>query len=140
MMEFPVSSLERFICRGAILHSDMFEDIDHGKFFVIAGVSANFVAGFFYVNSNVSRHIFAKPEQLQLQFFMKKDDYPFLKYDSFVCGSSLIKMPREHIAQSIAGGRTSFVGSMKESDMDGLLQAVRDSRLFSQREKRDFFS
>lgn len=50
-MELPVEVYNEIIERGAIHHSDIFADIDHGKFFVIIGVDENYVAGFFYYNS-----------------------------------------------------------------------------------------
>ena len=39
------------IKRGAIPHSETFDFVDHGKFFVIMGVSHGEVAGFFFINS-----------------------------------------------------------------------------------------
>ena len=41
------------IKRGAILHSETFDFVDHGKFFVIMGVSHGEVAGFFFINSGI---------------------------------------------------------------------------------------
>lgn len=34
-MDIPNSLLEKQIDRGTILHSTMFKNIDHGKFFVV---------------------------------------------------------------------------------------------------------
>ena len=135
----PFKVLEQNICRGAILHSDIFEDIDHGKFFVIMGISHDFVAGFFYINSNIHSALFNKPSQLAMQYLVKKVDYPFLRYDSFVCASSLIKIKRKDLARSIAEGRTCFVADMKPSHMDELREAALHSTLFSKAEKREFF-
>ena len=39
MMELPESLIESSITRGVILHSTGFENIDHGKLFVIMGVN-----------------------------------------------------------------------------------------------------
>lgn len=38
-MDIPSALIEIQIARGTILHSTMFQNIDHGKFFVIVGVS-----------------------------------------------------------------------------------------------------
>ena len=38
-MILPSSLHENFIKRGTILHSEIFEDIDHGKFFAVMGIS-----------------------------------------------------------------------------------------------------
>lgn len=83
-MEIPKSLIESKIDRGTILHSTMFENIDHGKFFVIVGVNADYVAGFFFINSNINIHIEDKQEQLDMQYPLRKADYDFLKYDSFL--------------------------------------------------------
>lgn len=53
-MELPVNLVSTLIERGQILHSDIFDDIDHPKFFVVIGVSDKEVAGFFYINSNIN--------------------------------------------------------------------------------------
>ena len=39
MMELPTSLIEHTIHRGTIIHSYGFTDIDHGKFFVVVGIS-----------------------------------------------------------------------------------------------------
>lgn len=86
-MEIPVSLLEHSIRRGTILHSTFFEEIGHGKFFAVMGISQDSVAGFFFINSNIHPAIFGKPEQLALQYPLKKEHYSFLKYDSFLCAT-----------------------------------------------------
>ena len=67
-MEIPSTLIELRIERGTILHSTMFENIDHGKFFVIVGISEEFVAGFFFINSKVNKHIEEKQAQLDMQY------------------------------------------------------------------------
>lgn len=37
-MELPSSLVASQIERGSIFHSTIFEDIDHGKFFIISGI------------------------------------------------------------------------------------------------------
>lgn len=66
-MEIPDSLIESKIDRGVILHSTMFENIDHGKFFVVVGINADYVAVFFFINSNINIHIKDKQEQLDMQ-------------------------------------------------------------------------
>lgn len=46
-MELPADLMNVFVERGQILHSDIFENIDHPKFFVIVGVTDDEVAGFY---------------------------------------------------------------------------------------------
>lgn len=71
-MEIPDLLIESKIDRGVILHSTMFENIDHGKFFVVVGINADYVAGFFFINSNINIHIKDKQEQLDMQYPLKK--------------------------------------------------------------------
>ena len=55
------------IKRGAILHSETFDFVGHGKFFVIMGVSHGEVAGFFFINSGINKWIQGKEEMLAMQ-------------------------------------------------------------------------
>lgn len=138
-MIFPASFHERFIKRGAILHSDIFEDIDHGKFFAVMGVTQNMVVGFFFINSNIHPIVMKCPEQLALQYLLRHSDYGFLRYDSFLCASAMRKFPIAKLAQSITDGQTTYVGELNEQDLDNILEACRESPLFRKSEKRQFF-
>lgn len=139
-MDIPANFIESNIRRGVILHSDMFEEIGHGKFFIVMGVTRDFIAGFFFINSNVHRSLLGKQEQLDLQYPLKHTDYDFLRYDSFLCASSLIKRHRNYIAQSILSGKTVFVGNLKEEHLDEVLKMVKESKLYSKADKERFFS
>ena len=138
MMDLPANYIETTISRGVILHSTMFADIDHGKFFVVIGVSEEEVAGFFFINSNINKSLENKPEQYAMQYPMRKCDYDFLCYDSFLCATRILKMPREKIAASIRDGVTTFIGNMIEEHLEELLESARHSRLFSKRDKQIF--
>lgn len=138
-MEIPTQLLSSRIERGTILHSTMFKEIDHGKFFVIIGVTATYVAGFFFINSRINKSIEAKEEQFAMQYPMKKCDYDFLKYDSFLCATRILKLPIESLAESIQAGMTIFIGEMKQAHMEELLANARRSKLFSKQEKTLFF-
>lgn len=138
-MELPGNLIEFGITRGTILHSTIFEEIDHGKFFVVMGVSEEYVAGFFFINSNIHPSLASKPEQLAMQYPMKKRDYPFLRYDSFLCATNVITKKRTDLAKSIEVGITTMVGTMKAVHISEVLEMVRESRLFSKMEKKKFF-
>lgn len=137
-MEIPSSLIESQIDRGTILHSTMFENIDHGKFFVIVGVNADYVAGFFFINSNVNIHIEGKQEQLNMQYPLKKEDYGFLRYDSFLSATRIEKIPRSKIVDTINIGITQIIGTMKQEHMDELLEKARESILFSKQQIKQF--
>ena len=138
-MDLPINLIESRITRGAILHSEMFEEIDHGKFFVIVGISGDSVAGFFFINSNIHPSLYRKPEQLALQYPMRQADYPFLRYDSFLCATNIITRKRSDLAKSIQNGISQIIGTLKPEHTEEILDAVRNSRLFSKHEKEQFF-
>lgn len=128
------------IRRGAILHSETFDFVDHGKFFVIMGVSHGEVAGFFFINSGVNRYIQGKDDMLAMQYPMRREDYGFLRYDSFLAAQELLKMPISKIESDMEGGRTVFKAFMKEEHVDEVLQMARRSKLFKPRDKKNFLA
>lgn len=137
-MDIPSSLIEFQLDRGCILHSTMFENIDHGKFFVIVGISQEYVAGFFFINSRVNIHIEGKQEQLNMQYPLRKKDYSFLHHDSFLCATKIEKIGRSKLAQTISDGTTTIIGNMKTEHMEELLEKARESRLFSRIQKKQF--
>lgn len=138
-MEIPSLLIESQIERGTILHSTMFENIDHGKFFVIVGVSEEYVAGFFFINSKVNIHIEGKQAQLDMQYPLRKQDYSFLHHDSFLCATRIEKIERSRLAETIASRVATIIGNMKNEHMDELLEKARESILFSKIQKKQFF-
>ena len=138
-MDLPSSLIASQIRRGSIFHSTFFEDIDHGKFFIIMGVDKDWVAGFFFINSGIHPTIMNKPEQLALQYLIKHKEYSFLRYDSFVEASGLILKSREEICRSIECGITEFKGTLNTEDLENILDMVRKSKLFSKKDKQRFF-
>ncbi len=137
-MELPLHLLKQRINRGTILHSTTFKDIDHGKFFLVIGVSEDKVAGFFFINSNINKALFSKQEQLDMQYSIRHSDYDFLSHDSFVCATGINKIPIERLAASIADGDTKVVAQMKEEHITEILEATRKSRLFSKKDKQQY--
>ena len=138
-MDIPVSLIESSICRGVILLSE-FDGIDHQKFFVVMGVSEKKVCGFFFINSNINPVIFNKQEQLDLQYPLMHRDYEFLKYDSFLCASSVIERKLTDISEGIKNGTTSIIGKIKEEHVTHVVEMVRASKVISERHKRLYFS
>lgn len=138
-MELPAILLDTLIYRGQILHSDIFENIDHAKFFVVIGVSSDSIAGFFYINSEINRFINNKDEQLLMQYPLFQCDYSFLSHDSYICATNIVKLPKSIIVESIKSKRTKAVASLQPEHLEAILQKVRNSRLFSKKEKNEFF-
>lgn len=141
-MDLPTELIEECcVSRGDILLTDIARQVsssDHSKFIVIVGVSEEYIAGFFFINSNINRCMVGKQEQLDMQYPMKKADYGFLKYDSFLCATKIFKIPRRAIAKSISNGTTRIKGRMKPEHMTEVLAHARASRLFSKKEKDTF--
>lgn len=138
-MELPADLMNVFVERGQILHSDIFENIDHPKFFVIIGVTDDEVAGFFYINSKINTKVNTKPEQLRLQFPISKEDYSFLSHDSYISATNVVTLPRYVLAQSIQTQRTLIIGQLLQNHMNEILEKVRTSKLFSKITKDKFF-
>lgn len=138
-MELPAILLDTLVYRGQILHSDIFENIDHAKFFVVIGVSSDSIAGFFYINSEINSFINNKDEQLLMQYPLFQCDYSFLSHDSYICATNIVKLPKSIIVESIKSKRTKAVASLQPEHLEAILQKVRNSRLFSKKEKNEFF-
>ena len=137
-MEIPVGAIADSIQRGDILLSE-FDGIDHRKFFVVMGVSEDKVCGFFFINSNIHPAIFNKQEQLDLQYPLLHRDYEFLKYDSFLCASSVIERRVEDISEGISNRTTQVIGRMKVEHIEDVVRMVRESKVISERHKKRYF-
>lgn len=138
-MDLPDQLLQQSIDRGSILLSDCFEDIDHSKFFVIIGVYDGMTAGFFFINSRIHPIIMSKQEQLAMQCPLRKKDYDFLRYDSFLGANELMTRPVSTLIESMKNGHTCIVGRLTDEDLSAVLEACRNSDLFSAKQKRHFF-
>lgn len=134
-MDLPTSLIIR---RGTILHSSIFEYIDHNKFFVIIGENEKEYVGFFFINSNINP-INRKPEQMKMQYLLRKVDYSFLSYDSFLCCTQVSTITKAKLEASIANGNTTVKGTLRQEHIDAVLILVRGSKLFSPAEKATFF-
>lgn len=128
------------IRRGTVFHSTIFEEIDHGKFFVVIGENDNELVGFFFINSWVNDFIQRKPEMAKLQFPIAQSDYNFLSHNSFLNCSALTTIDKRKLSDSIASGETTIKGQLTNNDIDAILGKVRESKLFSKIEKETFFA
>ncbi len=127
------------IKRGTIFHSDIFEKIDHGKYFVIIGENEEEYIGFFYINSRIHPSIESKPVLLNLQYLLRKEKYLFLRYDSYLACNNITKISKQKLSDSIIEGVSEIKGEIDSEDMDNILSLVRSSKIFSQKEKETFF-
>lgn len=138
-MDIPSEILSNGIERGTILHSDMFSMINHGKFFIIIGESKEYIIGFFFINSHINAMLERHKELMNLQYYLKCKDYKFLDHDSFVCATKILKISKSKLIDSIERRETKIIDILKEKHLEELLEMVRNSDVFSNNEKREFF-
>lgn len=130
---------EMLIRRGSVLLSNDIYGIDHPKFFVVVGVTEDKLIGFFFINSNINRHIENKPELFELQVILKPEDYPFLSHVSFLNAANLKEIELRSITTQMRDGVARLVGELKSEHMEEVLNACRGSKLFSPYVKDRFF-
>lgn len=138
-MELPIELYEKEVRRGRIIHSYNFENIDHGKFFVIIGVTQDSIVGFFFINSNINKYIQDKPDMMAVQYPLLKRDYAFLKHDSFICATEIEEIKKSDILDGIKNRSVVFVDDLRQEHLDDVLTMVRESKLFDKKEKEMYF-
>ncbi len=74
-----------------------------------------------------------------MQYLLRKSDYDFLRYDSFLGANELQTRQVSVLADSMQSGNTSIVGHLTDEDLTAVLEACRNSELFTAKEKRQFF-
>jgi hypothetical protein len=139
-MELNDALYGSMIKRGAIFISGAFRHINHPKFFVVMGENEAQEVGYFYINSNVNRHVALNPERMAMQMHIKHASYPdFLTHDSFISGHKLATMPKSELSAHLKSGAASYKGELVVEDLERLLCTVRKSKLFSDEEKETVF-
>lgn len=138
-MEIPENLIESVIDRGDIILSET-SLASHDKFFVVIGVSEDRICGCFFINSNIHKYIVGKQALLDMQYPIKSCDYNFLSYTSFINCANLIEIERSKFAKKLSDGTAKVIGRLKDDDIDSILWACRDSKLFSKMEKDKYFS
>lgn len=138
-MELPIELYEKEVRRGRIIHSYNFENIDHGKFFVIIGITQDSIVGFFFINSNINKYIQDKPDMMAVQYPLLKRDYAFLKHDSFICATEIEEIKKSDIIDGIKNRSVVFVDDLRQEHLDDVLTMVRESKLFDKKEKELYF-
>ncbi|OAV67235.1 hypothetical protein Barb6XT_01570 [Bacteroidales bacterium Barb6XT] len=113
--------MKQLLKRGAILHSDIFEEIGHGKFFVIIGEDENGYVGFFFINSGISEFVAKKPKLAELQYSVSSKDYTFLSYDSFVGCHDIKPISKAKLISSINAKKTTVKGKLTPNDLVAII-------------------
>ena len=125
--------------RGNILHSYEFEGIDHGKFFVIIGEDDNNYVGFFFINTNINISIKKIDEFYKMQMLVKKQNYSFLKHNSYIGAHEISLIEKSKLKRQINKGLAIFKDRLTKDDTELLLESLRNSDLYSEHEKNTFF-
>jgi hypothetical protein len=139
-MEIGDKLLELAVVRGAILHSEVFDFVDHGKLFIVLGEDEDKLVGFFFINSRISRYISRNPRFYAMQMEIKRSNYPnILDYNSFVGCHELMTLPKGDLVKQLKEGDVQIRGCLNGDDVNLMLEAVRDSDLFTEQQKATFF-
>jgi len=117
-----------------------FEGIDHKKFFIVAGISQDriFLCSI-YINSRIHPSVMQRQHLLELQIPLKKQNNPFLKYDSFANCSTPIPMESESLSVWISDESCKVIGSIHKPDLKFIIESLKNSGLLSEEEMELYF-
>ncbi|MBR0178707.1 MAG: hypothetical protein IJQ11_14935 [Bacteroidales bacterium] len=111
------------------------EEIDHDKFIVIAGVTHDKVlACTVLINSRINPYIMRRQKMLDCQVYVKSESYNFLSHDSFVnCAQPMIGS-----AAHFVGDEYKYCGLLNEPDLVQVRQSIVESGLLTDEEIESF--
>ncbi len=128
------------LSRGAVF-LNKFAEIDHPKFFVVAGLSQDKIyTCSFYINSNIHPALTKKQELLNLQVPIKGDKYSFLTHTSFVCCSTVLPVKTTNIHSWIINNTCSYKGQLDKDDLANVTSAIINSGLLTDEEIELYFN
>ena len=125
--------------KGDVLLKD-FQESDHLKYFVIAGMNEEkvFVCSVF-INSQIHPSLLKKPKLLGLQIPIEKNKNNFLRYDSYANCAYPIKLEGTQIASQINDGSCKIIGSIDAEDLTKIQNALKSSGLLTEEETELYF-
>ena len=109
------------------------------KFFVVVGEDADCIVGYFFINSNINRYVQRQKLLFDMQMQIKRSNYPFLAYDSFIGAHELKTISKTTLSNELQSGETQIKGRLTDDDLNRLLDFARSSDIFSQYEKDTYF-
>lgn len=120
---------------GAIFHGPM-EGVDHGKFYIIAGVSGDkYCICTVLINSDINQFIRKRPKLMAHQIPILHQNYTFLKYDSFInCGQ-----PFSTNSMLLQEDSFEFKDKLKSDDLDLVIKHIKESGALSEEQIDLFF-
>jgi hypothetical protein len=128
------------IKRGTIFHSYNFDDIGHGKFFVIVGENENNYVGYFFINSKINSNISRNQDFFSMQMPIRRSFYPdFLIKDSWVDLHEITTIPKNELSEQIKNNTMKYKGNLTKEDETLMLESLRSSKIYSKKHKDIFF-
>lgn len=112
------------------------EDIDHEKFIVVAGIAKDKVlVCSVFINSLINQYIQKRPKMLACQVEVKAEDYDFLSHNSFINCAQPIKAKYEHFKNE----ELKYCGMLSKDLLQIVQQRIIDSGLLTDAEINSFF-
>lgn len=105
------------------------------KFFVIVGEDEDNYVGYFFINSNINRFVARNEDMNNMQLPIKPEDYSFLTHLSFIDAHELSILKKSDLLNELSNGITQMKERLKQADLEMLLDAAKNSPLFSAKEK-----
>ncbi len=118
-----------------------FEEAEHEKFFIIAGISKEkiYVCSVF-INSRIHPSVINKPNIYKLHIPLLKTQNDFLSHDSYANCSYPISLDVDKITDGIVNSSCKVIGNINESDLGFIQKAIIESGLLSDDEITLYFS
>jgi hypothetical protein len=97
------------------------------RFIVLGRDSFNNYIGTLFINTNVNFNIINSQELLELQYPVKKEGNEYLKWDSFVDCSKIVKLEYAYVKNKIVENPGCVLGKVKEADLEIIYTLVKSS-------------
>lgn len=97
----------------------------HRKYYVIACIEP-VVLGFF-INSAINRYIERRPELRRAQLQVPRQQYPFLRYDSWLDCSDVHTFDRSYLEREVRTNPPAYLGRLSDPLLSGMIATVRGS-------------
>ena len=111
-------------------------DIDHEKFIVVAGVAKDKVlVCSVLINSLINQYIQRRPRMLACQVEVKAEDYDFLSHNSYINCAQPIKAKYEHFKNE----ELKYCGMLSPTLLLMVQQRIIESGLLTEEETISFF-
>ena len=118
-----------------------FEEAEHEKFFIIAGISEGkiYVCSVF-INSRIHPSVLNKPNIYKLHIPLLKSHNDFLNHDSYANCSYPIPLDIDKITDGIINSSCKVIGNINKMDIGLIQKTIIESGLLSDDEIALYFS